>query len=126
MESWCICHLNFECNSHFHCNWPAHTLFSLVLMGYINHPQTPWQVSELAVAWLLRAGWYGIIWSNVHIPWVFQCVSSGVRILVGDICIGHIQHVHLFQTGLVCHLGYNIALSLCHSECCNDQDWVLQ
>jgi len=49
MESRCSCDLKFESNFRIHRNVPAHTVFSLLLMGIIENPKTPCTVGELAV-----------------------------------------------------------------------------
>jgi len=46
MESQCSCDLKFESKSHFHCNWLANTVFSLVQMGFIKNPKTACSVRE--------------------------------------------------------------------------------
>jgi len=56
MESRSCSDLKFESNSRIHHNSPAHTIFRLLPMRLIKHPETPWTVGELAVAWWFRSG----------------------------------------------------------------------
>jgi len=56
MESQCSCNWRCESSSHCHSNVPAHTVFSLELIGLIQNPNTQQTVWKLTVAWWLRLG----------------------------------------------------------------------
>jgi len=56
MESRCSCDLKLESNFRIHRNLPAHTVFSIILMGLIKNPKTLCTVGELAVTQLFRYG----------------------------------------------------------------------
>jgi len=123
MESWCRSDLMFESNSRIHCNLPAHSVFSLIPMGLITNPKTPWTVAHLAVTWWFRSGCYGITCNKVDIPWGFRLVNTGGQILVGKIRILVMQWVDQLEISSMCHLVDDTFPGLFHAGHCYYQDW---
>jgi hypothetical protein len=50
-----------------------------------------------------------------------QFLNTGVRILVGVICIFGCQQVEQFEIGSICYLVEDSLEGLCHSGHCNQQ-----
>jgi len=122
MESRCSCDLKFESYFRIHRNLPAHTIFSLLLMGLFKYPKTPCRIGELAVAWWFRSGCQGIIQHMVDDLSDFCLLKTGVQIVVGESRIVGVQQVDLFEIGPMYHLVDDILEGVCHSGHCNHHD----
>ena len=123
MESQSCTDLKFESNSRIHHNLPAHTILRLVPMRLIKNPKTPCTVWELAVAWWFRSRCWCIIRPKVNNPSVFRPVHTGVPILVGEICIFHVQQVNEFEIGSICYHVNDTFECLSNSGDCYHQHW---
>jgi len=123
MESRCSSDLKFESNFRIHRKLPAYTAFSLIPMGLIKNPKSPYTVEKLAVTWWFRSGCQGIIRHKLNIPSVFWLVNTGVKILVGEIRIFGVQYVDEFEIGSMCHLVNTTIERHRHSGHCYHQHW---
>jgi len=123
MESHSSCDLKFQSNSGFHHNMPAHTVFSIIPMVLINNPECPWAVWELAIGWWFRSGWWVLIWNKVVIPSGLRFIKTGVQILVGDINVFCMQHVHKVEISSISHRMDDTVEWSCHSGYSDHQDW---
>jgi len=123
MESRHCCDMKVESSAHVHHNLPANTVFSLVPMGLINNPKTPWEVFEFAIAQWFHSGCQHIIRNKVNIASVSQLVKTGVLILMGKMCMFRMHQDWQFEINSTCHFVNDTVECLCHLGHIDYKDW---